>query len=143
MENVIVARDVADMAGLECDKMAVYVAQMQGSANYYINKLKLCNEEKAEAEANVVKHNQALADANAKWNAALNSQAELWGTYYDLLEEYQKEKQEQLQEEARAEEIEQEDRPDEKCTFCGEMESECGGDHVDEMRDIIRESGGW
>jgi hypothetical protein len=32
---------------------------------------------------------------------------------------------------------------DRKCTFCGLMESDCGGDHVDEMRDIIRESGGW
>jgi len=35
------------------------------------------------------------------------------------------------------------ERPDEKCTFCGEMYSECGGDHGDEMRQIIRESGGW
>jgi hypothetical protein len=30
------------------------------------------------------------------------------------------------------------------CTFCGELERECGGDHVDEMRDIMREScRGW
>jgi len=29
---------------------------------------------------------------------------------------------------------------DSKCTFCGEMESECGGDHVDEMRQIQREA---
>ena len=36
-----------------------------------------------------------------------------------------------------------EERPDEKCTFCGEMYSECGGDHGDEMRDIIRDYGGW
>jgi hypothetical protein len=27
---------------------------------------------------------------------------------------------------------------DSKCTFCGAMESECGGDHADEMRDIMR-----
>ena len=31
-----------------------------------------------------------------------------------------------------------EERDDQKCTFCGEMERECGGDHVDEMRDIER-----
>ena len=31
------------------------------------------------------------------------------------------------------------ERPDAKCTFCGEMESECGGDHGDEMREICRE----
>lgn len=28
---------------------------------------------------------------------------------------------------------------DYKCTFCGAMVSECGGDHGDEMRDIMRE----
>jgi len=32
------------------------------------------------------------------------------------------------------------ERDDQKCTFCGEMERECGGDHVDEMRDIMREN---
>ena len=29
-----------------------------------------------------------------------------------------------------------------KCTFCGELDSVCGGDHGDEMRDISRE-GRW
>jgi len=29
---------------------------------------------------------------------------------------------------------------DSKCTFCGSMESECGGDHGDEMREIQREA---
>jgi hypothetical protein len=29
-----------------------------------------------------------------------------------------------------------------KCTFCGELDSICGGDHGDEMRDICRE-GRW
>jgi len=134
MENVLAARQAADKAGLKCDKMAIYVAQMQGYANYYINELKLCKEEKkAEAEANVVKHNKALADAHAEWSAALGSQGELWQTYCDLFDEHQKKEQEQVQE----------DRPDEKCTFCDEMYSECGGDHGDEMRQIIRESGGW
>ena len=28
---------------------------------------------------------------------------------------------------------------DRTCTFCGDMESGCGGDHVDEMRDIQRD----
>jgi hypothetical protein len=28
-----------------------------------------------------------------------------------------------------------------KCTFCGELASECGGDHGDEMRDMCREKG--
>jgi hypothetical protein len=28
---------------------------------------------------------------------------------------------------------------DEKCTFCKRYTSECGGDHVDEMRDIARQ----
>jgi hypothetical protein len=31
-----------------------------------------------------------------------------------------------------------EERADDKCTFCGEMERDCGGDHGDEMRDIGR-----
>jgi len=31
-------------------------------------------------------------------------------------------------------------RQDSKCTFCGDMVSECGGDHGDEMRDIQREA---
>ena len=31
-----------------------------------------------------------------------------------------------------------EERADDKCTFCGEMVRECGGDHGDEMRDIGR-----
>ena len=117
-ENVLAARDAADRAGDNCDKMAIYVAQMQGSANYYINQLKLCKEEeKAEAEANIVKHNQALADAHAKWSEALNSQAELWGTYYDLLEEYKNKKQEQ--------------------------ELSTREQEYDEMREIIQESDGW
>jgi hypothetical protein len=30
-------------------------------------------------------------------------------------------------------------REDYKCTFCGSMASECGEDHGDEMRDIMRE----
>ena len=41
-----------------------------------------------------------------------------------------------------AEEVNDEEeywRQDSKCTFCGDMESECGGDHGDEMRDIQRE----
>jgi hypothetical protein len=29
---------------------------------------------------------------------------------------------------------------DSKCTFCGAMESECGGDHGDEMREIQRQA---
>jgi hypothetical protein len=29
-----------------------------------------------------------------------------------------------------------------KCTFCGDLMSDCGGDHGDEMRDICRE-GRW
>jgi hypothetical protein len=29
---------------------------------------------------------------------------------------------------------------DRKCTFCGAMESDCGGDHVDEMREIQRKA---
>ena len=35
---------------------------------------------------------------------------------------------------------------DDVCTFCGDMERECGGDHGDEMRDIQRRysrSGRW
>jgi hypothetical protein len=35
---------------------------------------------------------------------------------------------------------ENEGRQDQKCTFCGYMDSECGGDHGDEMRDIQREA---
>jgi len=31
-------------------------------------------------------------------------------------------------------------RKDTKCTFCGSMYSECGGDHGDEMREIQREA---
>jgi len=31
-------------------------------------------------------------------------------------------------------------RPDTKCTFCGDMDSVCGGDHGDEMRDWQREA---
>jgi hypothetical protein len=41
-----------------------------------------------------------------------------------------------------AEEVNEEEeywRQDSKCTFCGAMESDCGGDHGDEMRDIMRE----
>jgi hypothetical protein len=33
-------------------------------------------------------------------------------------------------------------REDSKCTFCGYMDSECGGDHGDEMRQIMREAVG-
>jgi hypothetical protein len=29
------------------------------------------------------------------------------------------------------------------CSFCGDKESECGGDHADEMRDIMRRSRPW
>jgi len=37
--------------------------------------------------------------------------------------------------------VEDDDWPqDSECTFCGAMDSECGGDHGDEMRDIMRES---
>jgi hypothetical protein len=32
------------------------------------------------------------------------------------------------------------EREDYVCTFCGAMDSECGGDHGDEMRDIQREA---
>jgi hypothetical protein len=32
------------------------------------------------------------------------------------------------------------DDEDRECTFCGAMDSECGGDHGDEMRDIQREA---
>jgi hypothetical protein len=37
----------------------------------------------------------------------------------------------------RDEMIEEYERP---CTFCGQMVSECGEDHGDEMRDIVREA---
>ena len=26
------------------------------------------------------------------------------------------------------------ERPDEECTYCGKMDSDCGGDHGDDMR---------
>ena len=32
------------------------------------------------------------------------------------------------------------DRQDSKCTFCGSMFSQCGGDHGDEMRQLVREA---
>jgi len=96
MENVLAARQAADKAGQMCDKKAVYVAQMEGYANYYVNELKLCKEEKrAEVEANVLKFKQASLNAHAEWNAVLGSQAELWQTYCDLLDEYQKKEKEE------------------------------------------------
>jgi hypothetical protein len=38
------------------------------------------------------------------------------------------------------EELEDYWRQDSKCTFCGAMESECGGDHGDEMRQIQKDA---
>ena len=124
LEIVNAARSAAHNAEVKSAKMSVYVAQMQGSANYYLNELKICKEDKrAEAEENVANHNNALAEAHAEWSALLSSAEELWQKYSDLLEDYE-------EKERNAE------RPDEKCTFCGEMG--CDGDHGDEMRDIGR-----
>lgn len=128
MENVLAARQAADKAEDKCTKMAIYVAKMQGARDHYKNEMVFCKEEKkAEAEGNFIMYNQLLSDAHTKWTEALNSQAELWQKYCDLLDEYQK----------------NEERADEKCTFCGKMYRDCGGDHGDEMRQIIQESGGW
>ena len=127
-ENVLAARKAADKAEDKCTKMARYVAEMQGWRDHYKNETVVCKEEKkAEAEGNFIMYNQLLSDAHTKWTEALNSQAELWQKYCDLLDEYQKL------------EKEREERADALCTFCGEMERECGGDHGDEMRDIGRE----
>ena len=128
-EKVIAARTLADKAERTCTKMSVYVAQMQNMRDYYNNELKVCmGEKKAEAEKNFVMYNQLLSDAHTKWNAALDKHGELWETYCELLNDYEEKERNA-------------NRPPEKCTFCGEMD--CEGDHGDEMRQIVRESGGW
>lgn len=125
LEIVNAARKAADKAEDKCNKMAMYVAEMQGWRDHYKSELKMSrgDEEKAEADANFVMYNRLLSDGHTKWTEALNSHQELWQKYSDLLEDYE-------EKERNAE------RPDEKCTFCGEMD--CEGDHADEMRDIGR-----
>ena len=128
-QQVIAARLIADKAEDKCTKMALYVAQMQGCVDYYVNQTIVCKDpnEHAEAQANVLKFKQVLLDAHTEWNAALDKQGELWEKYCELLDAYER----------------IDERADAKCTFCGEMERDCGGDHGDEMREIIRESCGW
>jgi len=133
MENVLAARQAADKAEEKCTKMARYVAEMQRWRDHYKNEMKISRyyvESEAEAEGNFVKYNRLLSEAHTTWTEALNSQAELWQKYCELLEEYE-------EKEKNAE------RPDEKCSFCGMMHSECDGDHSDEMRQMIRENSPW
>ena len=120
-QNVIAARRAADKAEHFCTKMAIYVAEMQRMRDHYKNQIEINRgyvKSEAEAEANFVMYNKLLSDAHTKWTESLNSQAELWQKYCELLKEYEK----------------NQERPDEKCTYCGKMDSDCGGDHGDDMR---------
>ena len=135
MENVLAARQAADKNEDKCDEIARYVARMQDMRDYYNNEMKVSKKEsnemeKAEAKRNFIIYNQLCSEAHTKWSEALNSQVELWQKYCDLLEEYE-------EKEKNAE------RPDQKCSFCGMMHSECDDDHSDEMRQIIRENSPW
>jgi hypothetical protein len=131
--NFECARKAADDAEKKCTEMERCVAEMQRLRDHYKNEMKMSRyyvESEAEAEGNFVMYNRLLSEASVKWSGALLSQGELWQKYCDLLEDYE-------EKEKNAE------RPDEKCSFCGMMHSECGGDHGDEMRQIIRENSPW
>jgi len=109
LENVLAARQAADKCADKCNEIALCVAEMQDQRDYYKNEMRVSKEmSAAEAERKFIIYNQLYSEAHAKWSEALNSQAELWQTYCDLFEEYEKKNQE---------------RPDKKCTFCGEMTS--------------------
>ena len=90
-EEVIAARQLADKAGRLCDRMAVYVAQMEGMKNYSSSELIRCknDEERALAEASLAKTTQAALDAHAQWSAALEEQSDLWSKYCELCDKWQ------------------------------------------------------
>ena len=90
-EEVIAARRLADKAGRLCDRMAVYVAQMEGMKNYCSSELIRCknDEERALAEASLAKATHAALDAHAQWSAALEDQGDLWAKYCELCDTLQ------------------------------------------------------
>ena len=90
-ETMNAARRTVDKATRKCDKMAVYVAQMQGARDFYANLMICKEEEKAEAEKNFLVYNKLLSDAHTEWTSALECQAELWEAYNISRDEYMKE----------------------------------------------------
>lgn len=89
LERMDAALSAAYDAEVKAARKSVYVAHMQGFANYFLSELKTCKEdEKSQAEENVAKHNKALADAHAEWTALLNTTEELRNAYRKLADEF-------------------------------------------------------
>lgn len=155
VEKIDAARSAAHNAEVKAARKSVYVAHMQGFANYFLSELKTCKEdEKAQAEENVAKHNKALADAHAEWSALLNTAEELWTAYRDLADEFDRNRKrslEQVLELYRCEDCSmvgctvnhaQCEDPPKECRECGQLEDVCQLDHEDLMY-AGYEPGGW
>lgn len=137
-EQVAAMREAADEAERSFKKITLSVSSAEGLLRYLESELivaKINNQplRVTELQAERDEAKAALDLAELRWNEQLDNHDRLWSAYADA--------QDAVDDAEEAEEAEREAAYDEAiCTFCGEKNRECGGDHGDEMRQIMRES---
>ena len=140
-EQVAAMREAADEAERSFKKITLSVSSAEGLLRYLESELivaKINNQPLriTELQAERDEAKAALDLAELRWNEQLDLHDSLWSAYSDA--------QDALDIAEEVEEAEREERwaayDEATCTFCGEKNRECGGDHADEMRQIMRES---
>ena len=144
-EQVAAMREAADEAERSFKKITLSVSSAEGLLRYLESELivaKINNQPLriTELQAERDEAKAALDLAELRWNEQLDLHDRLWADYCVALEAFQTAEAAA----AAAQEAEDAERDAEydeaTCTFCGEKNRECGGDHADEMRQIMRES---
>ena len=140
-EQVAAMREAADEAERSFKKITLSVSSAEGLLRYLESELivaKINNQPLriTELQAERDEAKAALDLAELRWNEQLDLHDSLWSAYSDA--------QDALDIAEEVVEAEREERwaayDEATCTFCGEKNRECGGDHADEMRQIMRES---
>ena len=147
-DQVIAMRATADEAERTFKKIGLRVLSAEGLLRYLESELIVAKRKNlplrvVEVQAERDEAKAALDLAELRWNEQLDLHDRLWAAYCVALEAFQTAEAAATAATAaqEAEDAERDAEYDEAtCTFCGEKNRECGGDHADEMRQIMRES---
>jgi hypothetical protein len=148
-DQVVAMRATADEAERTFKKISIRVSSAEGLLRHFESELIVAKREKNEQRVIQLQPERdaakvALDAAEQLWNDQLDLHDRLWAAYCVALEAFQTAEAAAAAAEE-AEDAEREERwaayDEATCTFCGEKNRDCGGDHADEMREIMRASG--
>jgi antitoxin component of RelBE/YafQ-DinJ toxin-antitoxin module len=142
-EQVVAMRHAADSAERTFNKLGLHVSSAVNLFRYLDSELIVAKRKNLplrviEIQAERDEAKSAVDLAELRWNEQLDLHDRLWAAYCVALEAYNV--AQSAAEEVREDEEYLAAQEEANCTFCGEKYRDCGGDHGDEMRQIMRES---